>query len=155
MVDRWEGILRAYFLGSSCSARVMASLLVNPHTRRLQQPSKNAILFTGDSVHGSGNPSIERLSRLETVSSILLSKLGDPLANIWVVEASRFNGPFACYEGFLSAMSSHGEPSSYDPHNLPSSQATTSMLHNCLAQVFIHPLFLDDYLNEWVLLSRG
>lgn len=135
MLDRWEGIVRTFFSGSSCPARIMASLLVSPHSRTLQQPSKNAILFMGDCVRDSGNPTVERLSRLETVSSILLSKLEDSLANIWVVDAPKFDGPFAFYEGFLSSMSSHGEPLSYDPHNFSSSRAATSILHSCLTQV--------------------
>ncbi|KAH7290985.1 hypothetical protein KP509_30G071600 [Ceratopteris richardii] len=89
----------------------------------------------GDSVRDSGNPVIERLSKLETVSSIILCKLGDPFANVWVVEAPRFSGPFACYEGFLSSMSPCGDPLSYDPLKYPASTAITTMLHGCLAQI--------------------
>lgn len=134
-MDRWEGIVRGCLFGSSLPARVMASLLLCPRSRTLRKPSKNAVLFMGDCVQATGNPTIDRISRLETVSSILLSKLVDPLVNVWVVEASRFNGPFACYEGFLPSMSLQGEPLSFKPNNFPASRATSSLLRSCLVEV--------------------
>lgn len=142
MVERWEGIVRAWCSGFKGPTRVMASLLICAHTGTLKKPTSNAVLFMGDCVRGSGNPTVDRLSRLETMAHILVSKLGDPLVNAWVVEASSFNGPFACYEAFLPSMSPYGEPLCYDPHNLPASRAIISLLHNCLVEVnkeLVHP----------------
>lgn len=98
------------------------------------KPSSNAIMFMGDCVRATGNPIIERLSCLENVAEVLVWKLGDSV-NAWVLEASRFQGPFAVYEAFVPSLSSRGEPLSYDPEGFPASQAITSLLNYCIAQV--------------------
>ena len=89
----------------------------------------------GDSASGTGDPSIERFSDLETIAAILLSKFEDPLVNTWVVEAPRFSGPFACYDAFVPSITPHGDPLCYDPQNLTASRAIVSLLHDCLAKV--------------------
>ncbi|KAH9300289.1 hypothetical protein KI387_011872, partial [Taxus chinensis] len=88
----------------------------------------------GDRAQGTGNPVIEKLSDLENVASVLVSKLGRA-ANAWVIEAPSFAGPFAVYKGFLSSITSSGEPNVYDPYGFPSATSTTSILANCIQQV--------------------
>lgn len=134
MVERWEGLLRACCTGCDNPTRIMASLICCPTTGALVNPSSNAILFMGDSVQGIQNPIIKNLSSLESVAEILISKLG-PSVNAWVLEASRFQGPFACYDAFLPYLSLNGEPLCYDPKGLPATRAIYSLLQNCLVQV--------------------
>ena len=97
-------------------------------------PSANAIFFSGDRVLGTGNPVIERLSDLQNIAEILVSKIGGSV-NAWVVEASMFNGPFASYKDFIPSVNQRGEPKSYDPTGFPASRATVSLLSNCLKEV--------------------
>eukprot|EP00249_Psilotum_nudum_P013142 c24176_g1_i1 orf=381-1505(-) len=132
--SRWEGILHHCSIGGSNPSRVMASLCLSPSTGLLLKPSMNAVLFMGDRVEGTGNRTIERLSRLENVAAILISKLGSSV-NAWVIEASKFQGPFACYEAFLSSLGPTGEPSSYCPLGLTASCAISSLLNDCLRKV--------------------
>jgi len=100
----------------------------------LQVPRANAIFFCGDRVEGTGNPVIERLSNLQKLSEIVVSKFGSSI-NAWVIEASVFNGPFAVYKDFILSMNQYGEPRSYNPIGFPASTSTVSLLSNCLEEV--------------------
>lgn len=100
----------------------------------LQVPIANAIFFLGDRVEGSGNPVIERISNLQNLSEIVVTKFGSSI-NAWVIEASVFNGPFAVYKDFILSMNQYGEPSSYNPIDFPASTSTVSLLSNCLEEV--------------------
>lgn len=133
-MERWSGTLNASSShGTAC--RVAASLCCSvSFATRLATPSKNAILFMGDRVEGTGNAVIDRLSDLEVVASILVSKLGST-TNAWVVEAPAFVGPFAVYKDFLSSTKRTGEPTSYNPQGFPAATSTTSILADCLQQV--------------------
>ena len=111
------------------------SLLHTKHlSDLLQVPIANAIFFCGDRVEGSGNPVIERISNLQKLSEIVVSKFGSSI-NAWVIEASVFNGPFAVYKDFIPSMNQYGEPRSYNPIGFPASTSTVSLLSNCLEEV--------------------
>lgn len=97
-------------------------------------PSANAIFFNGDRVEGTGNPVIEKLSDLQNIADILVSKLGASV-NAWVIDACVHNGPFAIYNDFVPNLNSRGEPKSYSPIGFPASTATVSLLSNCLQEV--------------------
>lgn len=97
-------------------------------------PSANAIFFNGDRIEGTGNPVIERLSDLQNIAKILVSKFGGSI-NAWVVEASVFNGPFAVYKDFIPSVNQRGEPKSYSPIGFPASRTTVSLLSDCLEEV--------------------
>lgn len=99
-------------------------------------PSVNAIFFNGDKVQGTGNSVIERLSDSRNISELLVSKLGCS-ANVWVVEASTFNGPFAVYKEFIPSLTSRGDPKRYDPNGFPASSAIVAILSRCFEQVRI------------------
>ncbi|GKE63851.1 UPF0565 protein, partial [Tanacetum coccineum] len=86
-------------------------------------PSMNAIFFNGDRVKGTGNPVIERQSDLERIAEVIVSKLGENV-NAWVIEASKFNGPFAVYKDFIPSVNKWGEPNSYDPTGFPAFSST-------------------------------
>jgi hypothetical protein len=103
---------------------------------RRQPPESNVVFFVGDRVEGTYNQEIERLSKLETIAAILVSKLG-PSVNAWVVEPSHYKGSFACYDNLVPSLTTSGEPSgaSYNPSGLPASRACLSLLTNCLSQV--------------------
>lgn len=96
----------------------------------------NAIFFNGDRVKGTGNPVIERLSDVEKIGEIMVSKLGENV-NVWVIEASKFNGPFAVYKDFIPSVNKWGEPTSYDPTGFPASNSLVSLLQSCLTEVII------------------
>ena len=100
----------------------------------IQVPVANAIFFCGDRVEGTGNPVIERLSDLQKLSEIVVSKFGYSI-NAWVIQASVFNGPFAVYKDFIPSMNQYGEPRSYHPIGFPASTSTISLLFNCLEEV--------------------
>ena len=104
---------------------------LNKHSDLSQVPVANAIFFCGE---GTGNPVIERLSNLEKLSEIVVSKFGS-LINAWVIEASVCNGHFAVYKDFILSMNQYGEPRSYDPMGFPASTSTVSLLSNCLEEV--------------------
>ncbi|KAL3537067.1 hypothetical protein ACH5RR_000433 [Cinchona calisaya] len=72
-------------------------------TPHLYVPSDNSIFFNGDKVEGTGNAVIERLSDIQKIAEILVSKFGSSI-NAWVVEASTFNGPFAVYKDFIPTI---------------------------------------------------
>lgn len=84
-------------------------------------------------MEGTGNPLIERLSDPERIAEILVSKFGASI-NVFVVEASMFNGPFAVYKDFIPSVNEYGEPKSYDATGFP---ASTSLVH-----------LLSKFLNE-------
>ena len=104
----------------------------------MQVPSANAIFFNGDCVQGTGNSVIERLSNVEEIVEILVSKFGGSV-NAWVVEASTFNGPFAVYKDFIPSVNQWGDPKSYSPKGFPASTSTVSLLSNCLEAVRFSP----------------
>ncbi|KAK1560929.1 hypothetical protein Q3G72_032435 [Acer saccharum] len=54
---------------------------------------------------GTGNPVIEKLSDLQKIAEILVSKFGSSFS-AWVIEASDFNGPFAVYNDFVPSNAS-------------------------------------------------
>ncbi|KAK7256412.1 hypothetical protein RIF29_29858 [Crotalaria pallida] len=134
-MDRWSGILRVpLHPNSRTHHRVGASLCLSPGTRTLTVPSANAIFFCGDRVEGTGNPVIERLSNLQKLSEILVSKFGS-FINTWVIEASVYNGPFAVFKDFIPSVNQYGEPRSYHPIGFPASTSAVSLLLNCLEEV--------------------
>ncbi|KAG5130709.1 hypothetical protein AAZX31_13G171400 [Glycine max] len=133
-MERWSGVLRVPLHPNSRTFhRVGASLCLSPETRTLLVPKANAIFFCGDRVEGTGNPVIERLSNLQKLSEIIVSKFGS-FTNAWVIEASAFNGPFAVYKDFIPSVNQYGEPSSYHPNGFPASTSTVSLLSNCLEE---------------------
>ncbi|KAJ9556601.1 hypothetical protein OSB04_011215 [Centaurea solstitialis] len=104
IMDRWSGILKVpLFPGSRGHYKVAASLCISTSSRNPIVPCTNAIFFNGDRVRGTGNPVIERLSDLERIAEIIVSKLGENV-NAWVIEASKFNGPFAVYKDFIPSV---------------------------------------------------
>nr|XP_025696547.1 pentatricopeptide repeat-containing protein At4g19890 isoform X1 [Arachis hypogaea]XP_025696549.1 pentatricopeptide repeat-containing protein At4g19890 isoform X1 [Arachis hypogaea] len=134
-MDRWSGILRVQLHSKSKAFhRVGASLCLSPETRTLTVPEANAIFFCGDRVEGTGNQVIERLSDLQKLSEIIVSKFGSSI-NAWVIQASAFNGPFAVYKDFIPSVNQYGEPRSYQPTGFPASTSTVSLLSNCLEEV--------------------
>lgn len=134
-MERWSGVLRVPLHPNSRTFhRVGASLCLSPETRTLRVPIANAIFFCGDRVEGTGNPVIERLSDLQKLSEIVVSKFGS-FINAWVIEASVFNGPFAVYKDFIPSVNQYGEPRSYHPVGFPASASTISLLSNCLEEV--------------------
>ncbi|KAA8520449.1 hypothetical protein F0562_014705 [Nyssa sinensis] len=133
-MDRWSGILKVpLYPNSKAQYRVAASLCLSPSSKSLIVPSANAIFFNGDQVEGTGNPVIERLSDLERIAEILVSKFGGSL-NAWVIEASTFNGPFAVYKDFIPSVNRWGEPKSYSETGFPASASTISLLSHCLKE---------------------
>ncbi|KAI3690782.1 hypothetical protein L2E82_48989 [Cichorium intybus] len=99
----------------------------------MKVPSMNAIFFNGDRVRGTGNTVIERLSDIEKIGEIIVSKLGENV-NVWVIEASKFNGSFAVYKDFIPSVNKWGEPTSYDPTGFPASTSIVSLLSTSLTQ---------------------
>ncbi|KAL6994053.1 hypothetical protein U1Q18_012165 [Sarracenia purpurea var. burkii] len=134
-MDRWNGILKVpLYPNSKACYRVAVSLCLSSSSKTLTIPSANAIFFNGDRVQGTGNPVIERLSDIQRIAEILVSKFGGSI-NAWVIEASSFNGPFAVYRDFIPSMNSWGEPKSYKPAGFPASTSTVTLLTNCLEEV--------------------
>lgn len=105
-------------------------------------PSSNAIFFSGDRVAHTGNPVIERLSGLQTIAEILVSKIGGSI-NTWVIEASVYNGPFAVYKDFIPSVNQWGEPKSYNPVGFPASRSAITLLSNFLEEV----CFCDQFIS--------
>ncbi|KAL9429908.1 hypothetical protein AB3S75_025322 [Citrus x aurantiifolia] len=137
-MDRWSGILRIPLNpNTNTFYRIGASLCLSSSsktkTKALAVPSANAIFFNGDRVEGTGNPVIEKLSDLQNIADILVSKLGASV-NAWVIDACVHNGPFAIYNDFVPNLNSRGEPKSYSPIGFPASTATVSLLSNCLQE---------------------
>ncbi|CAD5164226.1 unnamed protein product [Musa acuminata subsp. malaccensis] len=134
-MDRWTGCFKVSLNPTKAGSclKVAASLMFSPSSRTLLMPSVNAILFNGDKVQGTGNSVIERLSDSRNISELLVSKLGCS-ANVWVVEASTFNGPFAVYKEFIPSLTSRGDPKRYDPNGFPASSAIVAILSRCFEQ---------------------
>lgn len=134
-MDRWTGVLKVPLCSNSRTYyKVAASLCLSPASKTLAVPSVNAIFFNGDRVEGTGNPVIERLSDLQKIAEILVSKFKVPI-NAWVIEASVFSGPFAVYKDFIPSVNQRGDPNSYSPIGFPASRSTVSLLSNCLEEV--------------------
>ncbi|GJY38797.1 UPF0565 protein [Tanacetum coccineum] len=140
-------LVLTYHMNNACEVRSICkitmryfsdSLVLPLHLQTMsaeeEVPSMNAIFFNGDRVKGTGNPVIERLSDLERIAEVIVSKLGENV-NAWVIEASKFNGPFAVYKDFIPSVNKWGEPNSYDPTGFPASSSTVSLLSNCLKEV--------------------
>ncbi|KAK2650796.1 hypothetical protein Ddye_018285 [Dipteronia dyeriana] len=133
-MERWIGILKVPLNPNSRTYyRVGASLCLSISAKTLIVPSANAIFFNGDRVQGTGNKVVERLSDLQMIAEILVSKFGSSV-NAWVIEASDFSGPFAVYKDFVPSVNSRGEPESYSPVGFPASTATVSLLSNCFKE---------------------
>ncbi|KAI3790414.1 hypothetical protein L2E82_03430 [Cichorium intybus] len=131
---RWSGILKVpLFPVSRGHYKVAASLFIATFFQNPIVPSMNAIFFNGDRVRGTGNTVIERLSDIEKIGEIIVSKLGQNV-NVWVIEASKFNGSFAVYKDFIPSVNKWGEPTSYDPTGFPASTSIVSLLSTSLTQ---------------------
>ncbi|KAG9452181.1 hypothetical protein H6P81_005085 [Aristolochia fimbriata] len=134
-MDRWRGVLRVcLYSNKNDFFKVGASLCFSSSSKTLEVPSVNAVFFNGDRVPGTGNHVIEKLSDVQNIADIIVSKLGS-YVNAWVVEASTFNGPFAVYKDFIPTVNSRGEPRSYDPLGFPASTSTLLLLSKCLEEV--------------------
>ncbi|GMI73878.1 hypothetical protein like AT2G44850 [Hibiscus trionum] len=133
-MDRWSGVFKVQLDPNSRNFyRIAASLCFSSASKTLIVPSANAIFFNGDRVEGTRNPVVERLSDLQNIAGVLVSKFGGSV-NAWVIEASIFNGPFAVYKDLIPSVNRYGEPKSYSPVGFPSSTSTLSLLSNCLLQ---------------------
>ncbi|CAI9101261.1 OLC1v1038543C1 [Oldenlandia corymbosa var. corymbosa] len=133
-MERWSGILKVLLHPDSTTFyRVAASLCLSPSSTSLTMPSANAIFFNGDHVEGTGDPVIERLSDLQNIAEILVSKFGSTV-NAWVVDAPIFNGPFAVYKDFVPSINLNGEPKGYDATGFPASSSIVSLLANSLRE---------------------
>jgi len=152
MGERWKGLVQASCTGTASQTRVMASLCLSAARDALVPPESNVVFFVGDRVEGTYNQEIERLSKLETIAAILVSKLG-PSVNAWVVEPSHYKGSFACYDNLVPSLTTSGEPSgaSYNPSGLPASRACLSLLTNCLSQVKME---LSSSQQDWVAMGK-
>lgn len=134
-MDRWSTILKVPLHPDSITLyRVAASLCLSPSTKTLTVPSANVVFFNGDRVEDTGNPVIERLSDLQKIGEVLVSKFGSTI-NAWVVEAPIFNGPFAIFKDFIPSVNENGEPKAYDATGFPASSAISLLLSNCLNKV--------------------
>ncbi|XP_022770199.1 uncharacterized protein LOC111313742 [Durio zibethinus] len=133
-MDRWSGVLKVQLDPNSRNYyRIAVSLCFSSASKSLIVPSANAIFFNGDRVEGTRNPVVERLSDLQKIAQVLVSKFGGSI-NAWVIEASIFNGPFAVYKDFIPSVNRYGEPKSYAPVGFPASTSVFSLLSNCLEQ---------------------
>ncbi|MCL7052071.1 hypothetical protein MKW94_020729 [Papaver nudicaule] len=133
-MDRWNRVLRVSLNPDSrVYFKIAVSLCFSPSSKTLMVPTTNAIFFNGDKIQGTGNTVIEKLSNLQNIAEILVSKLGVSV-NAWVIEASNFNGPFAVYNDFFRSVNSYGEPKSYDPNGYPSSATISLLLLRALEQ---------------------
>ncbi|XWS77316.1 hypothetical protein CRYUN_Cryun01aG0250500 [Craigia yunnanensis] len=133
-MDRWSGVLKVQLDPNSRNYyRIAASLCFSSTSKSLLVPSANAIFFNGDRVEGTRNRVVEKLSDLQKITEVLVSKFGGSI-NAWVIEASIFNGPFAVYKDFIPSVNRYGEPKSYAAIGFPASTSTVSLLSNCLEQ---------------------
>ncbi|KAI3710426.1 hypothetical protein L2E82_40206 [Cichorium intybus] len=133
-MGRWSGILKVpLFPVSRGHYKVAASFFIATFFQNPIVPSMNAIFFNGDRVRGTGNTVIERLSDIEKIGEIIVSKLGENV-NVWVIEASKFNGSFAVYKDFIPSVNKWGEPTSYDPTGFPAFTSIVSLLSTSLTQ---------------------
>uniref|UniRef100_A0A7C9DAW1 Uncharacterized protein n=1 Tax=Opuntia streptacantha TaxID=393608 RepID=A0A7C9DAW1_OPUST len=133
-MDRWTGILKVPVRPRGIShCRIAASLCISRSSKVPIVPAANAIFFLGDRVEGTGNPVIERLSDMQNVAEILVSKFGASI-NAWVIEASTFNGPFAVYKEFIPSLNKWGEPQCYRPNGFPASTSVITLLSKFLEE---------------------
>lgn len=133
-MDRWRGVFKVPFSPHPPTfCKIAASLRVSPVSGNLIVPSANAIFFNGDRVERTGNPVIDRLSNLQNVADLIVSKFGDSV-NAWVIEASTFNGPFAVYNELIPSANKWGEPKAYRPDGFPASTSIVALLSNFLKQ---------------------
>uniref|UniRef100_A0A2P2JA31 Uncharacterized protein n=1 Tax=Rhizophora mucronata TaxID=61149 RepID=A0A2P2JA31_RHIMU len=133
-MERWSGILKIPLHSNSRSLyRIAVSLCLSSTSKGLSVPSANVIFFNGDQVHGTRNPVIERLSDLQNIADILVSKFGASV-NAWVIEASVFNGPFAVYRDLIPSVNRWGEPRFYSAEGSPASTSIVSLLLNFLGE---------------------
>ncbi|KAF8032264.1 hypothetical protein BT93_D1253 [Corymbia citriodora subsp. variegata] len=133
-MDRWSATLKVPIPAKGTArCRVAVSLRLSPSSETLIAPSANAVFFNGDRVVGTGNPVVERLSDLQAIADVLVSKFGGSV-NAWVVEASTFNGPFAVYKEFVPSVNKYGEPRLYSHVGFPASSSIVSLLSNCLEE---------------------
>ncbi|GJW65945.1 UPF0565 protein [Tanacetum coccineum] len=114
-----------YQMNNACEVRSICKITMRFFSDSLV-PSMNAIFFNGDRVKGTGNPVIERLSDLERIAEVIVSKLGENV-NAWVY--------LLIYKDFIPSVNKWGEPNSYDPTGFPASSSTVSLLSNCLKEV--------------------
>ncbi|CAO2835259.1 unnamed protein product [Amaranthus hypochondriacus] len=132
-MERWTGILKVpVFPKGIANCKIAASLCISP-SKALLVPTANAILFIGDRVEGTGNPVIERVSNIQNIAEILVSKFGASV-NAWVIEASTFNGPFALYNEFIQSLNQWGEPQCYNYNGFPASTSVVTLLSNFLKE---------------------
>ncbi|KAI3763549.1 hypothetical protein L2E82_13473 [Cichorium intybus] len=133
-VEYKSGILKVpLFPVSKGHYKVAASLFIATFFQNPIVPSMNAIFFNRDKVRGTGNTVIERLSDIEKIGEIIVSKLGENV-NVWVIEASKFNSSFVVYKDFIPSVNKWGEPTSYDPTGFPASTSIVSLLSTSLTQ---------------------
>ncbi|CAK7347730.1 unnamed protein product [Dovyalis caffra] len=133
-MDYWTGVFKIPSAPTSTSyCRVAVSLCLSTASKTLAVPAANAIFFNGDRVEGTKDPVIERLSDLQKIAEILVSKFGG-CVNAYVIEAPVFNGPFAVYKDFIPSVNRYGEPKSYNPVGMPASNSTVTVLLNCLKE---------------------
>uniref|UniRef100_A0ACD5YX27 Uncharacterized protein n=2 Tax=Avena sativa TaxID=4498 RepID=A0ACD5YX27_AVESA len=132
-MERWTGVLHIPLSRGGPLFRVAASLIVAP-SEALAVPRANAILFTGDRVRGTGEPSIERLSNAAYLAGLLAGKLAGE-ANAWVVDSACFAGPFAVYQELVPSMNTIGDPEQYDPTGLPAAAGVANILAHCTGQI--------------------
>ncbi|KAL1225232.1 hypothetical protein V5N11_023032 [Cardamine amara subsp. amara] len=137
-MERWSGVLKIPLNASTSNYyRVASSLcLSSSSSQNLAVPSANAIFFHGDRVQDTGNHVIERLYDLQKVAEIIVSKFGNSV-NVFVVESSVFNGPFAIYKDFVPSVNQWGAPKSYSPIGFPASSSIVSLLSSCLHEVIL------------------
>ncbi|KAK3158626.1 hypothetical protein QOZ80_2AG0139560 [Eleusine coracana subsp. coracana] len=132
-MDRWTGVIYVPLSRGGPSFRIAASLILSA-TKKLAVPRANAILFTGDRVRGTGDPTIGRLSDAAYLARVLAGKLsGD--TNAWVIDAARFSGPFAVYRELLPSVDAAGDPKGYDPTGFPAAAGIASIFTHGIGEI--------------------
>ncbi|KAE8676788.1 palmitoyl-protein thioesterase 1-like [Hibiscus syriacus] len=130
-MDRWNGVFKVQLHPNAENYyRIATSLCFSLSFRSLIAPSANAIFFNGDRVQGTRNPVVERLSDPQNIAEVLASKFGGSV-NVWIIEASIFNGPFAVYKDFIPSVNGYGSLIVFSC-GFPASATTVSLLSNCL-----------------------
>ncbi|XP_056697335.1 uncharacterized protein [Spinacia oleracea] len=105
-MDRWTGILKIPVCPKGTAlCRIAVSLYISP-SKALLVPTANAIFFNGDRVEGTGNPVIERLSDIQNIADVLVSKFGASINAWW------------------------GEPQPYRPDGYPASTSVIELFTN-------------------------
>lgn len=132
-MERWTGVLHVPLSQGGPLFRVAASLILTP-SKSLAVPRANSILFTGDRVRGTGEPTIERLSDAAYLAGLLAGKLAGE-ANTWVVDAASFAGQFAVYRELVPSVDAVGDPERYDPTDLPAATGVANILSHCVGEI--------------------